>query len=225
MSGRNSRAVIWDMDGVIVDTASKHYQAWQYSFQKRGFILTWDEYRNLFGRRNDTIIRTVMGQELPQKGVDEVSAEKEAYYSRIIRGNIRPLPGAVELIRSLPDHDFRSAIASSALKDNIEYVLQTIGVREFFQAVVAGRDVVESKPSPQIYLLAAERLGVNPRHCIVIEDAVAGVEGAKRAGMNCIAVTTTHPREKLAIADLVVDTLASVSVADLEKLLNSADSE
>jgi len=216
----NSRAVIWDMDGVIVDTAGYHYRAWRHAFRKQGVTLTRDRYRHFFGMRNDTIIRMVLGKDISAKELEGISTEKEDYFGRIVRNNIKPLPGAVELIRTLPGNGFGAAIASSAPLRNIEYVLTTLGIKGFFQAIVEGRDVAEGKPSPQIYLLAAERLGIIPRGCIVIEDAVAGVEGAKRAGMACIAVTNTHAREQLSLADLVVDTLVSVNVNDLEKLLN-----
>ena len=102
------------------------------------------------------------------------------------------------------------AIASSAPMENIQLILRGLGIESYFQAIVWGREVTEGKPSPQAFLLAAEKLGVKPEDCLVIEDAVAGVSAAKRAGMKCIAVTTTNPREKLHEADLVVDSLAEV---------------
>ena len=138
------------------------------------------------------------------------------------RGNIKPLPGAVELLRSLGEHGFKAAIASSAPPENIEMITRSLGINGCFHAVVFGYEVTEGKPSPQGFLLAARKLGIEPGCCIVIEDAVAGVEAAKRAGMHCIAVTNTHPGEKLKEADIIVDTLETVSIKDLEALLNSA---
>ncbi len=220
MSPTINRAVIWDMDGVIVDTGKYIRQAWQYTFKNHGFTLTDEDFRPLFGTRNDTIIRAVMGQDISQKELDKVAIEKERYYHQILKGNIKPLPGAVELIKLLPANGFSMAVASSAPKMTIELILKDIGVWDCFQANVAGREVVEGKPSPQIFLTAAERLGVRPYNCIVIEDATVGVEGAKRAGMKCVAVTNTHPRAALSGAGLVVDSLEAVTIADLEKLLN-----
>jgi beta-phosphoglucomutase family hydrolase len=222
MTANDTRAVIWDMDGVIVDTVMYHCRAWQHILEKRGISITEEEYRNFFGQRNDTIIRRKIGERISDDELNNIAVEKEEYYYKLLKGNLKPLPGAMELIKSLPSHGFCSAIASSAPKETIERVLTALDIWRYFEVDVAGREVDEGKPSPQIYLLAAEKLGVKPSDCIVIEDALAGVEGARRAGMKCIAVATTHPREKLAGADLVVSTLDEVSVFDLEKLLNTA---
>ncbi len=112
------------------------------------------------------------------------------------------------------------ALASSAPIENIQLVIETLGINDCFQSIICDRDVTEGKPSPQVFLLAAGRLGVEPGDCIVIEDAVAGVTAAKRAGMYCLAVTGTHPRHSLTEADLVVDTLEAVSTNALEGLFN-----
>jgi HAD superfamily hydrolase (TIGR01509 family) len=132
------------------------------------------------------------------------------------------LPGAIELIKSLEEHGFSIALASSAPIENIQLVLKGLGISNCFQAVVWGREVKEGKPSPQGFLLAAKKLRVAPGSCIVIEDAIAGVTAAKRAGMHCLAVTNTHPRMSLMEADLVVDTLEAVTVDDLEQTLESS---
>ena len=124
-------------------------------------------------------------------------------------------------MKSLSEHGIKVALASSAPIENIRLVTQSLGINDYFQAIVSGRDVAEGKPSPQVFLLAAQKLGVEPKHCIVIEDAIAGVSACKRAGMRCIAVTNTHPRESLTEADHIVDTLEAVSVHDLEELINS----
>ena len=113
------------------------------------------------------------------------------------------------------------AIASSAVIENLRLIVGSLGIESYFEAIITGREVTESKPSPQVFLLAAQRLGVEPANSIVFEDAVAGVKAAKSAGMHCVAITSTHSREKLAEADLIVDSLAEVSVKDLEKLVRS----
>ena len=107
--------------------------------------------------------------------------------------NIIPLPGAVELIKSLNEHGIKSAIGSSAVPENIDVILEGLGIKDCFQAIAYGTEVAEGKPSPEIFLLAAEKLGVKPANCVVIEDAIAGVAAAKRAGMKCVAVTNSHP--------------------------------
>jgi beta-phosphoglucomutase family hydrolase len=216
-----TKAVIWDMDGVIADTAPYHLKAWQAVFRKRGVNFTDSDFRRNFGQRNDTIIKNTLGEDISPSGIDTIATEKEESFRRGIRGNIRPLPGAVELVKSLKGYGFVQALASSAPVENIQLVIQGLGIERFFQAIVFGREVSEGKPSPQGFLLAAKRLGVSPQNCVVIEDAVAGVTAAKRSRMRCLAVTNTHPRTNLKEADLVVDTLQRVTVRDLESLLNA----
>jgi beta-phosphoglucomutase family hydrolase len=212
------RAVIWDMDGVIADSGPHHLAAWQEIFSRRGVNFTSQDFKQSFGMRNDNIIRNTLGEKMPQAEVDAIAREKEETFRRIARGKIKPLPGALELIRTLKNKGFRMAIASSTPAENIELVTGTLGIADCFQAVVTGQDVTQGKPHPQAFLSAAQRLGVKPENCLVIEDAVAGVTAAKRAGMYCLAVTSTHPRQKLKQADLVVDTLEEVTIKDIEGL-------
>lgn len=222
MSRSNTRAVIWDMDGVIADTAPYHFKAWQYVFQKKGVDFTENDFRRKFGQRNDTIIRATLGENISQSETDAIANDKEENYRQRVRQHIKPLPGAVELLRALKEYGFSVALASSAPVENIQLVIRGLGIENSFQAIVSGREVKEGKPSPQGFLLAAKKLGVEPKNCIVIEDAVAGVAAAKSAGMHCIAVANTHPRESLREADLIVSTLETVSVPDLEGLLNQS---
>jgi len=212
------QAVIWDLDGVIADTGTYHCQAWQYVFRKRGVNFTEDDFKRHFGQRNDTIIRSAMGENLASGEVDVIAAEKEANYRQRVAQTIKPLPGARELMELLRGNEVKMAIASSAPMENIQLIIRGLGIDKCFQAIVWGREVTEGKPSPQVFLLAASKLGVKPQHCIVIEDAVAGVAGAKRAGMKCLAVTNSHPEASLKEADLIVESLAAVTVADLEEL-------
>ena len=216
-------AVLWDMDGVIADTGLYHCRAWQEVFQKRGVSFTEDDFKRHFGQRNDTIIRDTLGSQVSPGEVDAIAAEKEENYRRRVAQNIKPLPGAIELIEALRKDSLKMAIASSAPMENIQLIIRGLGIDDCFQAIVWGREVTEGKPSPQVFLLAARKLGIKPPGCLVIEDAVAGVEAATRAGMKCLAVTNSHPRTSLQEADLVVDTLEAVSVSDLQKLFNSCN--
>lgn len=218
-TAEKTKAVIWDMDGVIADTGPYHCKAWQRVFQKRGVKFTEEDFRRNFGQRNDTIIRNTLGEATPQSEVDAIAREKDNNFRNRVRQNIKQLPGAINLIKSLAEHGFKIALASSAPIENIQLITTGLGINNDFQAIVSGREVTEGKPSPQGFLLAAQRLGVEPKNCVVIEDAVAGVTAAKRAGMHCLAVTNTHPKTSLAEADMVVDTLEAVSVNDLERLL------
>ena len=220
MSRSNLKAVIWDMDGVIVDTAPYHFSAWQEAFRKRGTKYTEEDFLRNFGRRNDAIIRNILGGGISQSELDTISEEKEENFCKKVRQNIKPLPGAVRLMKLLIEHGFKMALASSAPIENIKIQTEGLGISDWFQSIISGKDVTEGKPSPQSFLLSAQRLGADPKNCVVIEDAVAGVTAAKRAGMRCLAVTNTHPKRNLMEADLVVDTLEAVVVSDLERLLS-----
>jgi beta-phosphoglucomutase family hydrolase len=213
------KAVIWDMDGVIADTAPYHFRAWQEVFRRWGASYTEDDFRRNFGKRNDAIIRNVLGSEISSGEMEAIAAEKEELFRHRAGGHIEPLPGAIGLMQALKEYGFSQAVGSSAPLENIELVTRKLGIAGFFQVIVSGREVTEGKPSPQVFLLAAERLGLGPRDCVVIEDALAGVSAAKRAGMPCIAVTNTSPRDKLTGADLIVDNLEEVTVAELAGLL------
>ena len=214
-------AVIWDMDGVLADTATHHLLAWQETFAKRGINFTEADFKRGFGIRNDAIIKNTLGEQTTEAEIETIAREKEATFRRIIGKDVKPLPGALELLQALYDQGIRMAIASSTTIENIRLIIGSLGIKKYFKAVVTGHDVTEGKPSPQVFLLAAKRLGAEPKNCIVFEDAVAGVKAAKSAGMYCVAVANTHPRESLREADLVVETLEMVTVKDLEKLLKS----
>ena len=223
MSRSSTKAVIWDMDGVIADTAPYHLKVWQEVLRKRGVSFTEEDFRHCFGQRNDTIIRNALGKEVSQEEIDTIAKEKEAGFRQRIRQNLKPLPGAIKLIKSLAEGGFKLALASSAPIENIQLVIIGLGISDYFHAIITGRDVTEGKPSPQSFLLAAQKLGIEPKNCVVIEDAVAGVSAAKKAGMRCLAITNTHPRTSLTEADLIVDTLEEVSVNDLERLLSTLE--
>lgn len=222
MSNARLEAVIWDMDGVIADTAEYHYLAWKDTLAPKGVDLTRKAFMRLFGQRPDTIVKETLGDNVPPAEFNAIDTAKQANFRRRVADNLRPLPGAIALIKSLHERGIKQAIASSAPPENIEVVLQGLDIASYFQAIVCGYEVPEGKPSPQIFLLAARKLGVKPAGCVVLEDAIAGVDGAKRAGMKCVAVTNSHPGSRLQKADLIVATLEAISFTDLAGLFRSS---
>jgi len=218
MSDGSLEAILWDLDGVIADTGDYHYRAWGDIFKEKGATFTREDFMRHFGQRHDTIIKFALGDDIPPDEFERITERKQREYRRLVTGHIKPLPGAVELIKSLNDHHIKTAIASSAPLENIEIIIRGLGIEECFQAIACGTEVTEGKPSPQIFLLAAEKLGVEPGNCVVIEDAIAGVTAAKEAGMKCIAVTNSHPISSLKKADLIVSTLGAVDIGDLPVL-------
>lgn len=215
----NRRAVLWDMDGTIVDSGVGHRLAWEKTFNNHGETFTEAVFKYTFGRRNEETIRKYFGRNISQEKLDAIADEKERIFRSLIKGKIRALPGAVELIKSLQKAGYRQALVSSTPIENIELITGTLCIKDCFDVIIASGDVSKGKPDPQGFLLAAEKLNVLPENCIVMEDAVAGVTAAKRGGMHCIAVTTSRPKERLSKADIVVDNLEKITISIIEKLL------
>ena len=173
-----------------------------------------------FGRRNDEIICKYFGQNLSQPEIDAIAEKKEETFRRFIKDNIKAFPGAVELIKLLAGAGFQIAIVSSTPIENVLLITEALGIKKYFKFFITGKDVTEGKPSPQGFLLAAQKLKLKSEDCVVMEDAVAGVKAAKSAGMYCIAVTNTRPGEDLAEADIVVNSLEQVNVKSIEQLFS-----
>ncbi|MBI2851865.1 MAG: beta-phosphoglucomutase family hydrolase [Chloroflexi bacterium] len=221
MSKNNEKAVLWDLDGVIVDTAPFHLKSWQNTFGKRGIKYTQEEFKRTFGQRNETIIPSVLGRPASEAEVKEIVDEKEASFRSMARKGAKPFPGAVALIKEMAQRGVKTALVTSTPVENIRLLLDALGIFDLFQVRISAEDVTEGKPSPQGFLLAAQKLAVKPGNCVVIEDAVAGVAAAKRAEMHCVAVTNTHPRRRLKEADLIVETLEELTVDKLLGLIRA----
>ena len=207
------RAVLWDLDGVLVDSAPFHFQAWHELMASLGRELSEADFRRTFGQRNDAILRDLLGELAPGE-VEQLAARKEELFRQAARGNIAALPGSLALLRLLRERGLKLALVSSTPHANIDMVLRSLGVEEAFDVIVGEEDVTRGKPNPEGFLLAAKRLGVMPAECVVIEDAPAGVEAAKRGGMRCVGVCRDRPREALAKADLVVESLDDPAVRE-----------
>jgi HAD superfamily hydrolase (TIGR01509 family) len=203
------------MDGVISDSYSFHFDAWHEIFASRSVEFTKEDFTGLFGSRNDFIVGSVMGKHLPDRNVKSMVREKEEAFRRKATGRIKPFPGAIALLNALKKGNFKLGLVSSAPMENIDLALSELDLAGIFDCIVSGQDVSESKPSPQTYLLAAEKLGTTPSNCVVIEDSPLGVKAAKTAGMKCLAVTNTHHRQYLHEADRVVDSLEDVDLITL----------
>jgi len=212
-------AALWDMDGVLVDSAEYHYAAWREALAHEGIDLRYDDFRASFGQRNDTILRGLLGPDLSDAEVARIGDLKELRYRQLVRERgITPLPGVLDWLARLRADGWRQAVASAAPRANVDAILDALGIAHYFGAITSSEDVARGKPDPQVYLVAAQRLGVPPARCVVVEDAPAGVEGARRAGMRCIGVTSTHPHLD---ADLVVAALSDLPADSFEKLILS----
>jgi len=210
-------AVIWDLDGVIIDSAEEHRQAWQRLAQEEGIQLSDADFWATFGKRNDDIIPVIWGPQ-PLQRVQALANRKEAYFRELIRKTGAALPGSIELLRGLHKAGFLQALASSAPIENIQLISEVLGLRQYFTALVSGETVAHGKPAPDIFLKAAKELGTSPGQCLVIEDAVAGVQAAHAAGMRCIAVAGNRDLPGLREAELMVKSLTEVDMALVRSL-------
>ncbi len=204
-----TQAVLWDMDGVLIDTGALHFQTWADALTPIGVTLTPELFRATFGMNNRGVMTTLLGAEPEAELLARVSDAKEAAFRELLRGNAQPLPGVRTWLSRLQAAGFRQAVASSGPPANIAAIVDELGIRPYFDALVSGAGQA-GKPDPYVFLEAARQLGAPPANCVVVEDAVTGVEAARRAGMRCLAVTTTNPPEALAGADLIVDSLADL---------------
>jgi beta-phosphoglucomutase len=180
------------MDGVIVDSNPHHRLAWEAFNRRYGMETTESMHQRMYGKRNDQIVRDFFGAELSAEEVDARGAAKEALYREMVAGRVESMlvPGLREFLERY--RDVPKAVASNAEPANVEFLLEQSGLRPYFSVVLDGHQVSHPKPNPEIYLLAAKLLGVDPLSCIVFEDSYSGVEAGKAATMRVIGLSTTH---------------------------------
>jgi beta-phosphoglucomutase len=205
------KAILWDMDGVVADTEEAHLLAWRQFLAEQGRSVTAEQFATTFGMANPAILRQWFGDALRAEDIHSWSARKEALFRTFVPTHVRALPGAREWLRWGRERGYRQAIASSGEMANIVAVVAALEIGNQFDALVSGAFLPRSKPDPAVFLQGAAALGVAPEECLVVEDGIVGVEAARRAGMRCLALTTTHPAEKLAGADLIVHDLNALS--------------
>ena len=211
-----TRAVLWDLDGTLVDSEDYHWQSWRDTLAAEQCAITYEQFLASFGQKNDRILRGWFGPDAAPERIRRVGDAKEAEYRRLAReGHLSALPGAVAWVRRLRDEGWRQAIASSAPRANADVMLSAIGLAASFDAVVTAEDVTIGKPDPQVFLTAAGRLGVAAARCVVVEDAAVGIEAARRAGMRSIGVS----RGDRLNADLFVASLADLPADAFDRLI------
>ncbi|MHB1160890.1 MAG: HAD family hydrolase [Chloroflexota bacterium] len=209
-------AVLWDLDGVLVDTSRYHFESWRRAMSECGKELSEKEFRATFGQRNLEILRRWLPG-LSEPEMVRLSERKESYFRELLPERIPLMPGVERLVTELADAGVPQAVASSTPRSNLEEILPRLALP--LTESVAAEDVSHGKPDPEVFLKAAEKLGVAADSCLVVEDAVAGVEAARRAGMACLGVAGNWPPEQLAGADEVVDSLEQIAVADMMRLV------
>jgi beta-phosphoglucomutase len=212
------RGVLWDLDGTLIDSGELHYDAWREVLTGLGRPFDRSAFATSFGKRNDTILRELLHVEGTDEEIWRISDHKEELYRTLVRRHGAPLlPGATAWLQHLKQDGWRQAVATSAPLANVDATLEPLGLRNYFDAVVSAEEVGRGKPDPLVFLTAAERIGVAPSRCVVVEDAPAGLEGARRAGMAAIGVLSGH--FAALEADVVVPSLVDLHEDDFVRLL------
>ena len=218
----NSNAIgaLFDWDGVIIDSHNQHEKSWSKLAEEENKVLPDNFFKMTFGMRNENIIPNFFGNWIDVTNQEEVTRladrKEEIYREIIISDGIEPLPGVRDLLQSLRSEEIACSIASSTPIANIETVMGIIGLSDYFDAITAAEDVSNGKPNPEVFLKAAEKIKVDPKNCVVFEDAHVGIEAGLAANMQVIAVATTHPVDSLGNAHMVTENLESI---DAEKIM------
>jgi beta-phosphoglucomutase family hydrolase len=207
-------AVIFDMDGVLVDNAHFHERAFAEYFSQFGTKLA----PEMFGRGNEELMAELFPNESKERH-SELAAGKEAYYRQIYEPHIKPVTGLVDLLEELKKNNIRIAVGSSAPVENIDFVLDKLQIRDYFDVVVVAAMVQRAKPAPDIYLKSAELLNIQPDRCLVFEDALAGIAAARSAGMKIAGVATSLPKERLSETDRIINDFREITIAEIKQII------
>lgn len=191
------KGFIFDMDGVIVDNHIFHFQAWMEFAKKYNFNLDETKYRNEFnGKTNADLFRMIFG-DLSEKQILEYSIEKESNYQSLYKSKIKPHEGVVSFLNYLENRGLKIALGTSAPKSNVDFTLDTLALRQYFEVIVDGSEVKRGKPNKEVYSKCCDALELPPNECIVFEDSIAGLQSGKSAGCQVIGVATSHTEAEL----------------------------
>ena len=214
-------AFIFDMDGTIVDNMAFHTESWLAFFARRGKTFDPDAFfRETAGAQVREILRQRLDPDIPDDEIAVLAQEKEALYREMYGPHRSAIQGFEDFVTAARAQGVKLAVATSAPPANIVFTLDELDLRRHFDAVVGAADVARGKPHPDVFLKAAEKLGVNPANCIVFEDAPMGVEAARRAGMKAVVITTTLPADAFREFDNVIRIVEHYEDLDAASLLN-----
>lgn len=197
-------AILWDMDGTIIDSTACHYLTWKHALEKYGFELDRHVYEENFGRNNRALLPLLLGFTPKQDLFKKITSEKESLFRELAPQEASLVPGVKGWLAEAKNEHIPQAIASSASMKNISSLMSSFDLLSYFDFFLSGADL-PAKPEPIVFLETAKVLDRTPEQCLVIEDSLPGISAAKRAGMTCIAVAITHPKHELTMADMVVE--------------------
>ncbi len=201
----DTKAVIFDLDGTLLDNNYYHRLSWIAYLEKTGRHITEEEFNeNMNGRTNKDAIEYIYGKGLNDDQILKTTLEKEAVYRKVYQPYIKPVRGLLEFLAFLKGKNIPMAIATSGVQPNIDFMFENVPIKKYFSAVVNSSHIKKGKPDPEIYLKSASLLKTEPAHCLVFEDAVVGIRSAIGAGMKVVALSTTEQEDELSLADLII---------------------
>jgi beta-phosphoglucomutase family hydrolase len=210
------KAVIFDMDGVIAETEHIHIEAEKQTMLKHGVQITEDELHRYTGTTAKHQLTELIEKYRLDTTFEEMFEEKEKIMFKLLEEDTQPTKGVIELLNKLKEKCVKLAVASSSHKRLVQYVLRKLGITQLFDSIISAEDVLHSKPDPEIFLMSAKKLNVNPTECLVVEDAKLGVEAAKEAKMKCLGYKNPHSgNQDLSRADIVTDDFSSLDIQEL----------
>ncbi len=219
MSNKNEIAVIFDLDGTIVDNKKFHIKAWVEFCRRHGVIITEEEFENIgFGGTNKDYLKEFLNIEISDEDDFRLGEEKEQIYRELYTPYLKPINGVIEFIKSLKNNSIKTAIASMAPLSNVQFVLNKLKIQKYFDVVIDYYRVKKGKPNPEIFFNTAERLNILPENCVVIEDSKIGLKAGKNAGMKVIGIKTYHTSIELNEADITIKDFTELSIDRICKL-------
>ncbi len=218
---KEQKAIIFDMDGVIINNADHHRAAWIEFSKQKGYPMTSEEFEQIgFGHLNRIYLEHVFKRKLSDDEVFHLAEEKEAVYRKLFIQSLKAADGLIDFINMVKNSGYKTGVGTSAPKSNVDFIMDKLNIRQYFDVIVDDTAVSKGKPNPEVYLKAAEHLKIKPEKCVVIEDAYHGICAAHNAGMKVIGITTTYPAEKIADADLIVCNFNEIKTRHIDQLLN-----
>ena len=215
-------AVIFDMDGTIIDNNQYHFLAWQQFYKKYDRSITLEEYKTTInGRASQEIFQQFFGKEMTREEITTYANEKNLLYRELYKPYIKPINGIINLIKEIYNAGIPMNIATSGTPMNVTFMFEHVPIRQYFDHVVDASEVVHGKPDPEIFLKAADYAKADYKKCIVFEDSIAGIAGAKAAGMKVVGITTMQTKEEMEpTTDAIIDDYSQITLAQLEALLD-----